>query len=343
MDKFSYKHILKLSDRLIFISAIFIGTLASIPKLLRLHIELGELLIDISISTAFALFVWYFNLNNLPKNGVRHHLTKLFGKRLIKSLIIGLLLMIILVAIHQLLLPKYHVASMLLMYEFRGLIINLTINLFLFLLYQNYVTGSIDAELEKTKIDNLNAQFEILKQQVNPHFLFNSLNTLKSMVEMQDEKAAHFIVMLSDFYRFSLERKESNLISFEEELKTLKAYMFLLEARFEDGIQLHISIDQRALESLLPPFCLQLLIENCIKHNIISIEQPLLIEIYKEKEFIVIQNNLQLKRSIDNSTGIGLDNITQRYKQAFHKQVEIIRTEKIFKVKLPLVYADSDY
>lgn len=343
MRRINYKKVFKLSNGIICISSLFIGTLASVPKILRLHIEFGELLIDISISSLFALFVWYFNLYFLPQARERHYSVKFLGQRLFKSLLVGAVVILLFVFIHQFIFPKYHLKSMLTMYEFRGLVINLTINLFLYLLYQNYVSNCINVELEKTKADNLNVQFELLKQQVKPHFLFNSLNTLKSMVEMKDKKSAHFIVMLSDFYRFVLEKKGTNLVTLENELETLRAYVFLLESRFEEGFKLITDINQSVEKIIMPPFTLQLLIENCIKHNIVSLEKPLYIKLFLKDDFLVIENNLQLKRSKENSTGTGLENIRQRYLQVLGKDICVVQNEVFFQVKLPLIYENNSH
>lgn len=341
LKRINYKSIFKLSNTTICISSLFIGTLASVPKILRLHVEFRELLIDISISSLFAVFVWYFNLYFLPEQNERNYSVRFFGKRLLKSLLTGAVIMLLFVLVHQLIFPEYHLDSMLAMYEFRGLVINLTINLFLYLLYQNYVANSISMELERTKADNLDAQFELLKQQVNPHFLFNSLNTLKSMVEMNDTNSAHFIVMLSDFYRSVLEKKKSNVVTLENELETLDAYIFLLQSRFEDGFKLITDICPCALNTVMPPFTLQLLIENCFKHNVVSLEKPLKIKIFMEDELLVIENNLQLKLSVEHSTGTGLKNIRQRYLQLSAKDISVSQTEVYFQVKLPLIYENS--
>ncbi len=212
---------LGLSNVIIWTSSLFIGILSSIPKILRLHIEFAELCIDISIASTFAIFVWYLNLFLLPSFIRLVSSTKFSTVRLLKSLLIGAAIMLLLVVIHQMLLTRYQFESMMLMYEFRGLIINLTILLFLHLLYQNHVAKLMNIELEKVKSENLMAQFELLKQQINPHFLFNSLNTLKSMVETGNESAAKFILMLSDFYRFALNKKKGDMILLKEELDIL--------------------------------------------------------------------------------------------------------------------------
>lgn len=318
------KQIFGISHPLIWFSALCIGILASIPKFLRLHIATWEMLIDVSVAGTYSLFVWYYNLYFLP----RQH-----RYRFARSLVSGIGVMTVLVLIHQLIFPHYNMPSMMLMFQFRGLIINFTIYLFLFLLYQQYQNRQINMEL-------LEAQFDLLKQQVNPHFIFNSLNTLKSMVDLQDKHASEFIVMLSEFYRASLDKKQAALIPLATELHTLHAYVFLLQARFEEGLQLDIDLPGEQL--LIPPFTLQMLVENCIKHNIVSLEEPLHIRIYTTSQHIIVENNLQLKRSSGTSTHTGLNNINKRYQHLGKGNIDTICTASRFTVKLPLIYADSD-
>jgi LytS/YehU family sensor histidine kinase len=201
----------------------------------------------------------------------------------------------------------------------------------------------VSIELERTKMDNLAAQYELLKQQVNPHFLFNSLNTLKYMVENNDEHSVDFILKLSDFYRFTLESRKLDLIPVSEELNTLEAYIFLLKARFEDGFDVSINIDKAHYASSMPPFTLQLLIENCIKHNIVSLDKPLKVRIYSDKEFIIVENRVQLKRTKEASAGVGLENIKQRYLHLLDKMVIIEPNETHFTIKLPVAYENRNY
>jgi LytS/YehU family sensor histidine kinase len=210
--------------------------------------------------------------------------------------------------------------------------------MFINALYQSFRNQQIGIELERAKTDNLWAQYELLKQQVNPHFLFNSLNTLRYMVESNDKHAVDFILKLSDFYRSTLESRKMDLIKLTDELKILDSYMYLLKARFEDGIELSIDIDQSYYSTLIPPFTLQLLIENCIKHNTISLDRPLGIRLYSEKEFIIIENKLQPKKVPDTSTGLGLENINNRYIQLLDKKIEILVDETLFTIKLPVIH-----
>ncbi len=156
--------------------------------------------------------------------------------------------------------------------------------MFLHLLQQNHENQHVSMELERTRTDHLSAQYELLKQQVNPHFLFNSLNTLKAMVESGEEEAIPFIIKLSNFYRYTLESRKLDLIHVREEMDILCAYLFLQKARFEDGLMFHNELPPAVMDTLLPPFTLQLLVENCIKHNVVSLDKPLHIRLYESGE-----------------------------------------------------------
>lgn len=333
----AHQSVFFVSAKIIWFSSLFMGILASIPKILQLHVTLVELAVDASIAFLFSLSIWYFNIYGLPKFSSVRVTNRFFNLRLLYSISFGIVLMLILVGVHQLLFPGYHFQSMILMYQFRAILINLTICMFLYFLYQTYRNHQIELELERVKADHLTAQYESLKQQVNPHFLFNSLNTLKSMVEIDDKHIPEFILNLSDFYRFTLEKRKQDLIPLAEELSILHSYMFLLSARFEEGINFDAQIPANYTTSLIPPFTLQLLIENCIKHNIVSLEQPLTISLYIKQDMLHVQNNLQLKMNPDPSLKMGLENINQRYQHLTHKNIAIEKTIDLFTVKLPLI------
>jgi two-component system LytT family sensor kinase len=337
------KKLFRVPAGVIWFSSFFMGILASIPKILQLHISLVELAVDASVASLFSLGIWYLNILSLPQYSSQPVTTRFFSWRLLRSILLGAGLMLILVTLHQLIFSHYRFLSMMAMYEFRGILINLTIYMFLHLLYQSYHSQLVAIELEGVKAANLGAQYELLKQQVNPHFLFNSLNTLKSMVEIGDENVANFIVQLSDFYRFTLENRKSDLIALSEELDILEAYMYLLKARFEGGISIDIRISKKQQETLIPPFTLQLLIENCIKHNIVSLDKPLKIELNIQDDQLVITNGLQVKRVPESSTGVGLENINQRYLQLAGKQIGVTAMPDYFTVKLPLIYAHTHH
>lgn len=326
----------QVSRRVIWGSSLALAILASIPKLFDAFSTVPDIIINSSITLLFSIFIWYYNIYSLPKFTSQRTHKSLFNWKLLLSVIMGILVMVILVIAHQ---ELFQVSKMdaPIMFELRGVLINLIVYMFLHLLFQNYQTQQIAVELERTQAVNLGAQYELLKQQVNPHFLFNSLNTLKSMVDIQDPQSSDFILKLSDFYRFTLESRKLDLITLREELQILDSYVYLLKARFEDGFVLINEIDQKQYDSAIPPFTLQLLIENCIKHNVVSLDKPLQIKLYTEADFLVIENPIQLKRGAV-STGVGLDNINQRFSHLIHKEIEIDKTETIFKVKIPMIY-----
>ncbi len=163
--------------------------------------------------------------------------------------------------------------------------------------------------------ENLEARLKVLKQQMNPHFLFNALSTLRTMVRDKDDNAEKFILSLSDVYRQLLNRKDAAAITLEDELGFLSSYLFMLHARFEDTLQVNIQTMPGSIQKRLPSLSLQLLVENCIKHNKVSSVKPLVIGIYQNDDTsITVENNLQIKPSAsEESSGIGLQNLKKRY------------------------------
>jgi LytS/YehU family sensor histidine kinase len=314
------------------------GVLASVPKIAEHHFNTAEAAANSGITFLFALFVWYYNIYTMPAYTPRDKIRGFSIFRLIISLLIGLGVMFILAYAQQLLLSHMDFGPTMLMVEVRGILINLTFYMFLHLVYQGYQNQQVGIELERTKADNLGAQYEMLKQQVNPHFLFNNMNTLKAMVETNDKHTIEFILKLSDFYRFTLESRKHDLIHLSEEIDILSAYMFLLKARFEDGINLVNTVEPEFYNSLIPPFTIQLLIENCIKHNVVSLDRPLEIRIYTENNKIVVENPIQLKKTQEISTKVGLENINLRYIHLLNEKVDIESDDKLFKVKLPVIH-----
>jgi len=191
---------------------------------------------------------------------------------------------------------------------------------------------------EQLKRQNVESQLEILKNQVKPHFLFNSLNTLTSLIPEEPDLAVDYVQKLSKVYRYILEIKDKKLIPLQEELDCIKAYLFMLKIRFGENLQ--TKIDEAGLDfnDHIVPLSLQLLVENAVKHNIISNKKPLLIKIHKGgNDSLMVSNNLQKKDQIMPSTGTGLANIKSRYEILSKKEVEVIVTENDFTVALPLV------
>lgn len=197
-----------------------------------------------------------------------------------------------------------------------------------------------NTQLLRLQKENLQSQFDVLKQQVNPHFLFNSLNVLISLIKLEPNLAETFTERLAKVYRYVLENRDENLVSVKTEMDFLKAYIFLLDTRFQGKVNISIEFDQELENRMILPLSLQLLIENAIKHNTFSSKSPLTIRLFiDEHAFLNVVNNLQIREKHIVSTGIGLQNIRSRYSLICERSPEFIQTSDEFIAKIPLLEA----
>lgn len=190
---------------------------------------------------------------------------------------------------------------------------------------------------QKLIAKSANAQFESLKNQLDPHFLFNSLNVLSSLIDENPNQAQRFTASMSKIYRYVLEQKDKELVTVEEEIEFAKTYCNLLKTRFEDSVGFDFQVDENTLKFYVVPLSLQLLLENCIKHNFATSAKPLQIKIYSENGYLLIENNLQQREQVKESAGIGLSNIVQRYALLTKQNVFIEKSPDFFKVKIPML------
>jgi len=190
---------------------------------------------------------------------------------------------------------------------------------------------------QKLIAKSANAQFESLKNQLDPHFLFNSLNVLSSLIDENPGQAQKFTASMSKIYRYVLEQKDKELVTIEDEIEFAKTYCDLLKTRFENSVNFIFDVREEDLRRFVVPLSLQLLLENCIKHNLATSSKPLLIKIFTEGDTLCIENNLQIREQIKESAGIGLSNIVQRYSLLTNENVFIEKSEDYFKVKLPVL------
>ncbi|MFC4164944.1 2TM domain-containing protein [Epilithonimonas zeae] len=190
---------------------------------------------------------------------------------------------------------------------------------------------------QKLIANSANAQFESLKNQLDPHFLFNSLNVLTALIDENPEQAQKFTTSMSKIYRYVLEQKDKEMVKVEDEIEFAKIYCNLLKTRFEDSVNFTFDINPDDLQKFVVPLSLQLLLENCIKHNFATSSKPLNIRIFTEGKFLSIENNLQVREQLKESAGIGLANIVQRYALLTKDNVFIEKTEQTFKVKIPIL------
>ncbi len=184
--------------------------------------------------------------------------------------------------------------------------------------------------------ERVHAELQALSKEMDPHFLFNSLTALNYLIKKNPEQAYIFNNRLATVYKYFLVNKNKELILLKEELDFVDSYFYLLRIRHENKLELHKSLPEENESLLLPPFALQILVENAIKHNDFTEQQPLVIHIKKEEKFLEVSNNLMAKTSAANSTGIGLSNLNARYKILFQKKIIIKTTRENYIVRLPL-------
>jgi hypothetical protein len=192
-------------------------------------------------------------------------------------------------------------------------------------------------EKEMLKRESLQAQLSALRIQVNPHFLFNNLNTLSAVIPDNPLQAVAFVQQLSKVYRHILEVKDEQSILLKEELEVLEAYAFLLKTRFGANLEISIRVAEEKLQQRIVPLSLQILMENAIKHNIVSSAKPLFIDICTKDGRLIVSNTLQKKNQLMESTGIGLDNIRNRYRLLGDRTVEVEEGPESFTVAIPLI------
>ncbi len=194
----------------------------------------------------------------------------------------------------------------------------------------------IVVENEELRTESLRHQYESLKNQLNPHMLFNSLNTLQSLIRESPPKALDYTQELSQVLRYTLQGNDRQCVTLAEEMQFAEAYIYLMKMRYEENLRFQIDLDERMMGMLLPPMSIQLLIENAIKHNEISNRNPLTISICTEGSMLRVCNPIQPKRLAPTGPGIGLDNLAKRYYLLWQKEIQISTEQGLFCVRLPL-------
>jgi hypothetical protein len=194
---------------------------------------------------------------------------------------------------------------------------------------------------EKLEKENIQSQYETLKSQISPHFLFNNLNTLANLIEVDTKLALEYVQRTADYYRNILNLKDRDVIPLNEELKLIEDYYFLQKKRYGNNLSLLIDIPNEVKKTaVVAPLTLQMLFENAIKHNIIAKEKPLKIKIEFDDDYIVVENNLQHRTSEDISNRIGLQNIANRYRFLSDREIVVLQDNNNFTVKVPVLRAE---
>ena len=187
-------------------------------------------------------------------------------------------------------------------------------------------------EKEKTQV-----MYENLKQHLNPHFLFNSLTSLSSLIRIDQQGAGNFLDRMSKVYRYILKNRDNETVPLSEELKFVDLYIQLQKTRFENGLQVNVNIDEKYHHRKIAPVTLQNLVENAIKHNVADPESPLIIDLFIENDYLVVRNNLQRKKFVETSNKQGLGNMESLYRYLSGKPMIIAEDENYFTVKIPLI------
>lgn len=338
-------------DKKIEIGTFFVGVILTFTLKITLDYFLGQILIGVPLYILFALFHALF-INLLMGAGTRQINTLLerwipwqqaTTKRLIlQTVFTGMLAFSVISIIAT------FIVFLILRYPDpystlrQGIVMGTLLAMILGILYTaGYFFGQwriSRTEADDLKHENLLSQFNALKQQVNPHFLFNALSTLTSLLAEDQERAAEFIQKLSNVYRYVLEVTDKDIVDLGTEIEAVRAYAFLQQTRFGDNLQVNIKLPDEDKHLYVAPLTLQILLENAIKHNSISKDKPLIIDVFVDASHrLVARNNLQRKSSIESGTHLGLKNIVNRYRFLDNKTVEIMETESEFIVKIPLL------
>ncbi|WP_418511434.1 2TM domain-containing protein [Corallibacter sp.] len=307
--------------------------------------SVNDLLIDFMFYQGYAFLLGYSNMYyfqlleriNWEKN--QRVIRILVG--IVGSVIITLLGLFILRTLTALYYEGYNFSDFIAHESWRNYTFGLWITLSIVVIfhfvyfYNRYQQNKIKEQ--KVIAGTASAKFDALKNQLDPHFLFNSLNVLTSLIEENPDSAQKFTTALSKVYRYVLEQKNKDLVAVDEELKFAKTYMSLLKMRFEDSIVFNIPEQASNPDSKVVPLSLQLLLENAVKHNMVTATKPLHIKIYENQGNLVVENNLQPKQIVKKSSGVGLSNIMQRYQLLTNKKVIINQQAERFVVVIPML------
>ncbi len=218
---------------------------------------------------------------------------------------------------------------------------NFRINLFLHcinaIIVYNRELSTSRTEAEKLRVQTAEARFQALSNQIKPHFLFNSFNVLMVLIETKPKVAVEFLEQMSSVYRYVLRTQDSKLVKLNEEVEFLNSYLFLIKMRFPDTLKIDFRPDLDHQDHFLPPSTLQLLLENAIKHNEVSKQHPLTIELLRDGDWLTIRNSRNPKNQTEPSSKVGLQNITNRYELLGSAVPEVIEDDETFTVKIPLL------
>ncbi|MDR6941670.1 sensor histidine kinase [Mucilaginibacter pocheonensis] len=333
-------------NRICWYSSLLIALMINSPRLLALrengiiarywHFSLGEWSFQVLFNLAFCWLLFFLNLNNRSRFAIYRNQKK-YGLYILYNSAIVLTCIIAGSAIQRVcfgykgppgILGSGYFARFVLSAVLTGIIIKII------LLMRE--SKKKDLENQQLKSAYMVAELELLKEQMNPHFLFNSLSSLSGVIREDPEMAQKYIRELSNVFRYAITQPKANLVTVEAELSMLRSFAQLINLRLEGAFQLDIQVCEPYLLYKLPHLSLQPLLENAVKHNAATLLKPLKVVMDIQQERLVISNNIWHIRQPESSNGIGLANLNERFKIMMQQEIEIINTGELFIVKLPL-------
>jgi len=199
-----------------------------------------------------------------------------------------------------------------------------------------------ELEAEKFQKESIKSQLEALKNHLDPHFLFNNLNILSSLIDKDKDLSQAYLEKFAEIYRVILQSNVTEVIPLSKEMDFINAYIYLIKIRFEENIEISMQLDSESTSKMLPPLTLQMLVENAIKHNIITESKPLKIEISSNgSQWLIVKNNLNPKPTAKNDSGSGLENIENRYAYFTNEKIKLKNDGDYFTVEVPLIEVDE--
>ena len=260
------------------------------------------------------------------------------GIQLIAAILIGVVIAVAITTLAHVINP--YEEDLLRIYVFNSIVLAVC-NVAIMIIFEAWIFFNAESEAERRNEELMREltqiRFEVLKNQMNPHFMFNSLNVLTGLIETDPEKSQRFIEEFSSIYRYVLDTIEQSVVSLEKELEFARSYMYLQKIRHGEYLRYDVNIRSELLSYYLPPLSLQVVLENAIKHNLVSDEKPLKIEIYDSDDALMIINNLQPKMTFGKSTGIGQKNLVKRYSMISSRVPEFQVETDTYRVRLPLI------
>lgn len=336
----------KTEKRICWYSALLIALMMNSAKLMALrengilarywHFNLAELLFQAVLNLLFCYLLFYLNLQKNTPISMLSRQRRRGLYYLVNALTV--LVCFLAIGITQLLLfrsvpaPRIYWVAYMGRFGASTVLVGIMIKIILLLR-----AGKQQAtENERLKSAYMAAELELLKEQMNPHFLFNSLSSLSGVIREDPELAQRYLRELSNVFRYALVRSNANLVTLGEELAMIRSFAQLITMRLEEAFSLHIYVDSRFYPYQLPHLSLQPLLENAVKHNAATRSNPLIVEVYLQGGFLVISNTLCEVPEPESSNSLGLANLNERFRIMVQAEIEIERTDELFIVKLPL-------